>query len=135
MPDANTRTGGRRALQVVLALLSLVPLPGILVGVSSGAAALLEGAPGTTGLDSQLRYLSAVYSLVPLMRWWLIPRVEREGRLFVFVALSIALGGLSRLLSRSIVGAPPLPMAIGTGLEIIAPLALIPWQRHVAALA
>ena len=78
----------RRVLQVTLGLLSLIPLLGLALIWTRGAAAFgaLESAV-PTALDNQLRYLAGVYfGTVTIPLWWAIPRIEARGQALVVAA-------------------------------------------------
>jgi len=68
----------RRGLQIILGLLSLIPLVLAIQNIGGGAAAL-EGEAVSAALDSQFRYLSAFYLSLTFFIWWIIPNVERHG--------------------------------------------------------
>lgn len=59
----------KRALQVVLGVLSLIPLAFAVMGLISGAGYFMPDGGYPAGLDNQLRYLSGVYLLVSLLLW------------------------------------------------------------------
>ncbi|MGY4480557.1 DUF4345 domain-containing protein [Bradyrhizobium sp. USDA 3364] len=126
---------GRRALQIATALLALVPiLTGIItmLGVSDPLYAS-SGVPALPVLDSNLRFFGGVWLGLGLALLWLVPRIESETVLFRVVWGGIFLGGIGRLLSIMIVGAPPLPFVGFTLLEVIGAPLFVYWQHLVAA--
>jgi hypothetical protein len=121
----------RRALQIVLFVLSLVPIVGSVATIVLGADRFTGAAAVPAEVDHALRYLSGVYLGVGLILWYAIPRVEREGALLAVLAGCVFLGGVARLVSVLDVGASS-PLQYGLiALELAVPL-LIPWQRRVA---
>lgn len=120
----------KKGLQIVLGVLSLIPLFFVVVGIFAGAERL--GGEGVAGpLDNQLRYLSGVYILVTLLAWRIIPRIEEEGATLALVTMALCVGGIGRLVSMMTVGDAAPEQVLFTGLEIGAPV-LILWQRAVA---
>ncbi len=121
----------KRGLQIVLGIVSLIPLTFAVLGVFGGASYFMPDGGYPAALDNQLRYLSAIYLLVSILLWYAIPNIERHGRLLSFVCLAIFLGGLSRLFSHSTVGPGLEAQFAGMILELGSPLLLL-WQRVVA---
>jgi len=120
----------KRGLQIALGILSLIPLFFAVIGIAMGAGYFIpEGAPAP--LDNQLRYLSAIYLIVTLMIWWVIPNVERHAVPVRIVASVICLGGFARLLSHLTVG-PGEPTQFAGMIIEIAAIGFIPWQAAVA---
>jgi len=120
----------KRGLQIVLAVLSLIPLYFAATGVLFGAAGLNGGEATTAGLDNQFRYLSAFYLTLFFFIWWIIPQIEKQTAIFRWVVLAIFLGGLARLTSYLTVGPPTPDMIAGMALELGSPL-LILWQSKI----
>ena len=120
----------KHGLQIALGILSLIPLFFAGLGIAQGAAYFLpDGAPAA--LDNQYRYLSAIYLIVTLTIWWVIPNVERHKVPVRIVAGVIFLGGLARLLSHLTVGPGQSEQFAGMIIEMAAIL-FIPWQAAVA---
>ncbi|MES5487450.1 DUF4345 domain-containing protein [Bradyrhizobium sp. INPA03-11B] len=125
---------GRRALQIATVVLALVPiLTGIItmLGVSDPLYAS-SGVPALPVLDSNLRFFGGVWLGLGLALLWLVPRIESESVLFRVVWGGIFLGGIGRLLSIVMVGAPPLPFVGFTLLEVIGAPLFVYWQHRVA---
>ncbi len=125
----------RRALQIVLAVLSLIPLLGLAVTWGSGTQYFTGGGGAVpNALDNQLRYLAGVYAgAVTGALWWAIPRIEERGGAVTLAAGAVFLGGIGRCVSLASVGPPGDPsMMAGLVLELgVAPL-LVLWQRRLA---
>lgn len=121
----------KRGLQVVLAVLSLIPLLFGAVGVVYGAQRFVPLDAAVAPLDSQFRFLSALYIGVGFLIWRIIPKVEKHGWIMSTLVAAIFAGGLARIYSASLTGETP-PLMIGaTAVELASPL-LIVWQRTVA---
>ncbi len=122
--------GRRRPLQVVVAALCLVPLGAGGAGVLLGPA--LVGAPGPVDLDSHFRYLSGIFLGVGLTFLSTVPAIERRTARFRLAAALVVCGGLGRLLSLGVAGAPTGPHLVGLGLELVVVPLLVVWQGAVA---
>jgi hypothetical protein len=118
-------------LQIGLGVLSLIPLFFAITGVMNGAAAFMPDGGYPAAIDNQLRYLSAIYLLVTLLVWWIIPNVEKHGLILAFVCGVLVLGGLARFVSYTIIGPGLDRQFVGMVLELSSPVFLI-WQRLVA---
>lgn len=128
---------GRRSLQVLTVLLSLVPiLTGIvtMLGIYDPLYAS-GGVPALPALDSNLRFFGGVWLGLGLALLRLVSRIEHEAALFRVIWGAIFIGGVGRLLSMAFVALPPLPFIGFTALEIIGAPLFIYWQHRVAAAA
>ncbi|MCC8936337.1 DUF4345 domain-containing protein [Bradyrhizobium ivorense] len=128
---------GKRPLQILTALLALVPiLTGIItmLGVSDPLYAS-AGVPALPVLDSNLRFFGGFWLGLGLALLWLVPRIESQSVLFRAVWGGIFLGGVGRLLSILLIGAPPIPFIGFTALELIGAPLFIWWQHRVATAA
>lgn len=124
----------RRALQLILGVLSLIPLIGVVIGFGPGVAFFFPdgAAPPPVDLDNQFRYLSGVYAAVTLGIWYTIPRVDERLAPLRIVATGVILGAVGRLLSMRARGLPDDPTMIGgVALEAgVVPLLLL-WQTRL----
>lgn len=123
----------RRALQIILGVLSLIPLIGVAIGFGPGVGFLLpEGTPVPVDLDNQFRYLNGVYAAITVGIWYVIPRVEERLAPLRIVGAGVMLGSVGRLLSMLAYGAPhDVTMIAGLGLEgVVVPLLLL-WQTRL----
>ncbi|WUR11425.1 DUF4345 domain-containing protein [[Empedobacter] haloabium] len=125
----------KKALQVVTALLGLVPFGTGLVGMMGLSDPLYAslGIPDAPVLDSNLRFLSGVWLGVGCAVLWLVPRIESQGILFRVLWGMIFLGGVGRVLSMGFAGWPPAPFIAFTALEIVGAPLFVYWQARVAA--
>lgn len=121
----------KRGLQIVLGVLSLIPLFFGLTGLIKGAAAHLNPEHVTATIDSFTRYQSGFYLSLFIFLWWVIPNIEKHTTVFRILTLAIFIGGVGRLISWMTIGAPPTQMIAGTILELGAPLLMV-WQAAVA---
>ncbi len=121
----------KRGLQIVLGVVSLIPLAFAVLGLVFGAGYLLEPEAVTPAIDNQFRYLSGVYFLVTLLLWSAIPNVEQQGKLLGLICLALVIGGLGRLYSHLTIGPGDPGQFIGMFIELGSPLLLL-WQRAVA---
>lgn len=124
----------RRPLQIVSALLGVIPVvTGVLtmMGLADPIYAA-AGLPVHALLDSNLRFLGGLWLVLGLAMFWVIPRIERETALFRVLWLMISVGGVGRLLSMALVGAPPWPFIGFTLLEIVGAPFFIAWQARLA---
>ncbi len=125
----------RRTLQIILAVLSLIPLIGLGITWIVGPRYFFHSSGGDVpnALDNQFRYLAGVYAgAVTGTLWWAIPRIEERGAAVRLAAGAVFLGGLGRCISLATVGHPGDPaMMGGLVLELgVVPL-LVLWQRRI----
>lgn len=136
MPGRNKRRE-RRAFQAVLALLSLIPLRGLLIGWGPGIAYYLGDAQVAlpADVDNQFRYLSGVYLAVTLAAWWTLPRPDERTEALRVVCAGVFVGALGRCISMWSAGLPEnRAMLAGVAIEgLLVPLLLL-WQRRLVRL-
>lgn len=120
----------KRALEVTLMVISLVPLFFAVTGVLGGARPL-GGDEVVGALDNQFRYLSGIYVLVTLLLWKVARNVEAEGETLLLATAAMAVGGVGRVISMLVVSDAAPEQILFTPLEIGAPV-LVLWQRLVA---
>jgi len=121
----------KRALQVTLGILSLIPTSFGIANTLFGAARFLPADQVNAAIDSQFRFQSAYYFSLAILIWVMIPKIEQYTTIFRIVVLALFAGGLARLYSYFTVGAPPPPMIAGMVLELCLPVLII-WQAKVA---
>lgn len=122
----------KRGLQIVLAILSLIPLYFAVIGVMNGAAMHIPAEHVTPALDNQFRYQSGYYISLFLLLWWIIPNVEKHTTPVRLLTVALFIGGLARAYSLQQVGHPLPEQMIGMYLELGAPL-LAFWQAKISA--
>ncbi len=121
----------RRALQIAVAFLALVPVAAGLAGTLRGPA-MIDGIAGTPSADSHMRYLSGLLLAIGVAWWSTIPAIERHGARVRLLAALVVCGGLARLLSLAVVGVPSRPMLGGLAMELVVTPAIALWQARVA---
>lgn len=119
-------------LQAVVALLALIPLSTGAAGVAFGPVFVLDGVPAPRDLDSHFRFLSGIFLVVGLMFYASIPSIERKAVLFRVAASLVFVGGVARLISLLVVGAPSLAHIAGLAMELVVVPALVLWQAKLA---
>lgn len=110
-----------------------MPLGAAGAGVIEGPA-MLAGVAGTqpADLDSHFRYLSGIFLAIGIGFASCVPRIERKAGRFRLLGALVVAGGLARLASLAVAGAPSTPHLFGLGMELgVVPL-LIAWQGRVA---
>jgi hypothetical protein len=121
----------KRALQVTVVVLSLLPLTFGTLGLVLGAAMYIPIEAATPKLDSQFRFMSAADIGLAFVAWWLARNIDRHTGLFRIVCLAVFLGGLGRVAAWYFTGTPGTLFIVVTAIELLVPL-LIPWQTYVA---
>jgi hypothetical protein len=124
----------KRALQVTIAVLSLLPLAFGAAGLLMGVGMYIRPELATPKLESQFRFMSGWDVGLAFVVWWLIPNIERHSGLFRLVCLAVFLGGLGRIAAWVSTGSPGAAFGVVTAVELLVPL-LIPWQAYVARTA
>jgi hypothetical protein len=125
-------TTERRTLQVVVALLAAVPVLAGLEGIVSGPAFTGVAAPWPTDLDSHMRFLSGVFLAIGIAWYSCIPGIEAKTRRFRLLAALTVCGGLARLASAFIAGAPSAGHRFGLVVELLIVPLLVLWQARIA---
>jgi Domain of unknown function (DUF4345) len=124
----------KRALQIVTALLGLVPIVTGLIAMS-GTSYPIYAAAGLAPLpvlDSNLRFFAGVWFGLGVAILWLVPRIDTQTVLFRALWLMIFCGGVGRLISLVLVGMPPAPFVGFIALEIVGAPLFIWWQARIA---
>jgi hypothetical protein len=121
----------RRALQIAVALLALVPVAAGLAGVLRGPA-MVGDWPATVSADSHVRYLSGLLLAIGLGWWSVVPAIEHRAARVRLLAALVVCGGLARLLSLVVVGTPSRPMLAALAMELLVTPAIALWQARVA---
>jgi uncharacterized protein YjeT (DUF2065 family) len=124
----------KRALQIVTALLGLVPIVTGLIAMS-GTSDPIYAAAGLASLpvlDSNLRFFAGVWFGLGVAILWLVPRIDTQTVLFRAIWFMIFCGGVGRLVSLMLVGMPPVPFVGFIVLEIVGAPLFIWWQVRIA---
>ena len=119
------------AFRIFTILIGLVPLFLGVTGILFGAAEHNDGEAVSAALDSQYRYLAAVYVAVGAMILWSAGDVRNRAMLLRFAMFGWFLGGLARANSWMMVGEPASWQVSGMIVELVVPVAMLLWQRRV----
>ena len=129
----------KKVLQIVLGILGLIPiLTGgldLMLGASAlniAGAAVSPNVLNNVVIDSQVRFLGAIWLGVGIVLYWTLPALEKQTTLFRLLIGSIFLGGIGRLTSAFLVGTPPNHLIAATVLELIGMPLIILWQSFIA---
>ena len=123
----------RRALQAVILVAGLVPVGAGLSGVLIGPPAF--GGSGNADMASHLAYLSGLLLAIGLAFWACVPTIERRRTVVSLLAAIVVVGGLARLASLGLAGAPDAPHLLALIMELGVTPAIALWQRRMARLA
>ncbi len=128
------RNGGleKRALQIVVAIGSLVPIGAGSAGILLGPRLVGSASIGAGDLDSHFRYLSGLLLAVGLGFLSTIPRIETHGGRFRLLTGIVVVGGIGRLASLLATGLPSSMMIAALGMELLVAPGLAIWQSRVA---
>jgi len=121
----------RRALQIAVAVLGLVPVGGGLAGVLLGAPMHDDMAP-LAAVDSHHRYLSGLLLAIGLGFWSTVPAIGRQGTCFRLLTALVVMGGFARLLGLVFAGWPGALMGFALVMELAVTPLLCLWQARVA---
>jgi hypothetical protein len=125
---------GKRGLQIVTAVLAAIPVATGLIGLLGVDDPLYAaaGVPPIAVLDTNLRFFAGVWLGLGLALYWLIPTIERQTVLFRVLWGMVFIGGIGRLLSMTMLAAPPTSFITFTALEIVGAPLFILWQSRLA---
>jgi hypothetical protein len=131
MPDSSA-SNERRALQIVVAIASLVPILGGAAGIILGPLLVDERSAHTADLDSHFRYLSGILLGIGLAYASAVPGIDRRKSRFMLLCGIVVLGGLGRLFSLIATGTPS-PVMIGAlMMELLVTPLITLWQLRIA---
>jgi hypothetical protein len=122
----------RRALQLVVAVASLVPIFAGAAGIILGPA-MVDAGNVPNAADSHFRYLSGLLLGIGLAFASTVPRIEVRTARFRLLTAIVVVGGLGRLWSLLVRGAPNRQMVAALVMELGVTPALALWQGRVAA--
>ena len=122
----------KRALQIAVAIGSLVPIGAGAAGMLLGPRMLGSNGIGSGDLDSHFRYLSGLLLAIGIGYATTVPRVEMQGRRFRLLTFAVVLGGVGRLFSLLSIGPPSSTMVAALIMELLVAPGLALWQHWVA---
>ncbi len=114
-------------LQIILGILSLIPLFFGVTGLLWGTSQFMPEEQIIPALDNQFRYWAGFYFVLAFLLWWAIPNIERHTTLLRIVCLALVIGGLGRLISHLTVGAGA-PDQFGAMILEIGSVVFVIWQ-------
>lgn len=120
----------KRLLQISVAILGLVPISAGLSGIILGPAAF-GGPADITDLNSHFRYISGIFLTVDIAFYTTTPNIQIKTDRFRLLTALVFIGGLARLMSLLLDGAPKTPHLIGLFRELGVMPALAVWQGKV----
>ncbi|MDX2205861.1 MAG: DUF4345 domain-containing protein [Hyphomicrobiaceae bacterium] len=124
----------RRALQVTLCLLAVVPIGAGLAGALIGLASPGAGAGRAAAiLDSHYRYLSGLLLAIGVLYMGLVPRIECRGGAIRMLTAAVVTGGSVRLLGLLEAPHPDPVVVFALAMELLVAPALALWQARVAS--
>ena len=128
-----TPAAEKRAWQVLLALVLILPFTAAIAGVVKGPAFLGRPPVIPTDLDSHFRYVSGIFLAMLVFYVSCIPDMEHKTQRLRLLGARTVAGGLARLFLLASVGVPSIGHQVGLCIELgIAP-AMILWQARIAA--
>jgi uncharacterized membrane protein YfcA len=122
----------KRALQIAVALGSLVPIGAGGAGVLLGPRMLGAAAVASGDLESHFRYLSGLLLGIGLAYASTIPHIAQHERRFRLLTALVVMGGIGRLLSVLSIGWPSPAMQAALVMELLIAPSLALWQHRVA---
>src|ERR1700722_17571679 len=121
----------RRFLQIAVAVACLVPVSAGAGGILLGPAMVDAGAV-PLGEDSRYSYLSGLLLGIGIAFATTIPHIERRTARFRLLTGIVMVGGLGRLVSLLLRGAPDKPMLAALVMERGVTPCLALWQTRIA---
>jgi hypothetical protein len=129
----------KKALQIVLAVLGLIPIltGGLSLVLGVGALSVVGGditseMSSNIVFDSEIRFLGAIWLGVGVLVYWIIPSIDKQTTLFRLLTGTIFLGGIGRSLSAFLVGIPPALFIAIIVLELLGMPLLVLWQSFIS---
>jgi hypothetical protein len=119
-----------------LTLLAALVLLGS-IAVAAGSAGILLGpvlgpdtAPVGPDVDSEYRFLSAIWLSWGLALWWSSRRLHARVAVTRVLLLAAVAGGLARLVSALVVGWPNPVLRAALAVELLVVPAVVLWHAH-----
>jgi hypothetical protein len=121
----------RRALQLAVALLALVPILAGAAGIVFGLHFFDARAGLSRASDSQVRYLSGLLLAIGVGFWSTVPRIEDKGARFRLLTALVLTGGLARLYALFRIDLPAIGMVAGLVMELLVTPGLACWRESL----
>ncbi len=119
-------------LQVVIAVLALIPTVTGAAGVLLGPDFLRPDPQWPADLDSHFRFLSGMFLAIGIGFFFTVRGIETRTGRFRLLAALVFTGGLARLLSLLVAGTPSAGHLLGLGMELVVVPLLVVWQARIA---
>ena len=120
----------RRTFQITVLFIAFIPCVLGALSLVHGAARLVPEDLITTELDGQVRFWG-IRSMLPFfLSIWIVANLEKAFAVLVIVLGATAAGGVARIVSALIYGAPE-PALIGIIVFELAVLLFIPWYQRI----
>lgn len=130
----------KKLLQAILVILGAIPLVTGTLTLLQGIHALdafgisiLENITGSIILDSEMRFLGAIWAGIGVMVYAIVPTIEKQTLLFRLIMTAIILGGVGRVLSLVWAGNPPALFIALIILELVGMPLLVLWQSRLTS--
>lgn len=120
------------ALQIAVIVACIVPVSGGAAGVVFGPGVVGDASGWSGDADSHFRYLSGLLLGIGLSYLLAVRGIERHRTRFLLLGGIIVVGGLARLASLVVVGAPSTVMMAALIMELVVTPVLTLWQGRVA---
>jgi hypothetical protein len=122
----------RRALQIGVAIGSVIPISAGAAGILLGPTMLASGTAAAGDLDSHFRYLSGLLLAIGFGFASTIPHIEAHGGRFRLLTSLVIAGGVGRLVSLLTNGPPSPVMIAALVMELLVTPGLAVWQYRIA---
>ncbi len=120
-----------KVLQVVVAVLALVPIVAGLAGAVFGIGVFGPAVSLGPDADSTGRYLSGLLLAIGLAFWSTVPGIEAQGVRFRLLTLLVFTGGMARLIGVLLVGLASPVMLFGLVMELFVTPGLAFWRERL----
>jgi hypothetical protein len=122
----------RKTLQVLLGVFGAAAIGIAMLHIVLGPASIPGAVPVNATMDSEDRFYATLFLAFGGTLLWCIKDVERKAKIVYFLMLTFFVGGLSRLVSMSVVGPPNNFFIAMTILELLLPLLYAYLQYRVS---
>jgi hypothetical protein len=127
--------GLRRAFQGFLVAFGVISIGIALAHLAVGPDAIIGGSPVNATSDGEDRFYAGIFAAFGAALLWCARDVERKQAYVNALAGAFLVGGIGRLISLVVVGAPHPFFVAMLGLELVLPVLMVLVGRRVAAQA
>jgi hypothetical protein len=125
----------KKTFQVFLGLFGVATILIALLHVVLGPSAIPGSMPVNTTMDSEDRFYATLFGAYGVALLWCIRDIERKSQLVYFLAATLFVGGLARVVSMMAVGLPNTFFIAMTVLELIIPAVMVFMQSRISGAA